>query len=81
MNEQEKLMVFMAHAITRQENDLQHLKAVMMEKLNSSIEKLKQEQEVFWYKRKNFRVHGTLKPFQVLQQNMEPLPEGLTLDM
>ncbi|MDA0739148.1 MAG: hypothetical protein O2999_10155 [Nitrospirae bacterium] len=74
-------MTTMAHAMARLENDLQYLKTVIMEKLNSSIEKLKQEQEVFWYKRKNFRVHGTLKPFQGLQQNMETLPEGLTLDM
>ena len=74
-------MITMTHAMARQENDLQYLKALIMEKLIFSIEKWQQEQEAFWHKSKNYRVHETLKTLQVLLQNMEPPPEGLTLDM
>ena len=81
MTEQEKFVVVMAHAIARQENDLQYLKALLMEKLNVSIEKLQEEQEAFWKKTKNYRVHETLQTLHTLQQDMETLPEGLTLDM
>lgn len=81
MTEHEKLMIMIAHAMARQENDLQYLKALLMEKLNLPIEKLQQEQEAFWKKTKNFRVHETLKNLQTLQQDMEALPEGLTLDI
>ena len=81
MTEQEKLMIIIAHTMARQENDLQYLKAFVMEKLNLPIEKLQQEQEAFWIKTKNFRVHETLKNLQGLQLNMDALPEGLTLDM
>lgn len=81
MTELEKLMIIFAHSMARQENDLQYLKALVMEKLNLPIENIQQEQDAFWKKSQNFRVHETLKTLQALQQDMETLPEGLTLDM
>ncbi len=74
-------MIVMAHAMARQENDLNYLKALLMEKLNLPIETLQGEQDAFWTKTRNFRVHETLKTLHALQQDMETLPEDFTLDM
>lgn len=81
MIEQEKLLIVLAHALARQDNDLQHLKALVIEKLNIPFEEIQREQETFWAQSKNYRVYQILHTLQTLQHDMEKLPEGLTLDM
>ncbi|MEX0829109.1 MAG: hypothetical protein WD032_02595 [Nitrospirales bacterium] len=81
MNEQEKLLVVMAHALAHQENEIQYLKALLIEKLNMKIEEFQQEQDEFWAKSKHYRIYETIKKLQSLEQEMESLPEDVDLDM
>ncbi|TFG59952.1 MAG: hypothetical protein E4H32_09330, partial [Nitrospirales bacterium] len=81
MNKQEKQLVVMAHALAHQENEIQYLKAVLVEKMNMKIEELQQEQDEFWAKSKHYRIYETIKNLQTLQQEMESLPEDVDLDM
>ena len=81
MNEQEKQLVVMAHALAHQENEIQYLKALLVEKMNMKIEEFQQEQDAFWDKSKHYRIYETIKNLQTLQEEMEDLPENLDLDM
>ena len=38
MNKQEKQLVVMVHALAHQENEIQYLKALLVEKMNMKIE-------------------------------------------
>ena len=81
MNDQEKQLVVMAHALAHQENEIQYLKAVLVEKTNMKIEELQKEQDEFWAKTKHYRIYETIKTLQVLQGEMESIPEHIDLDM
>ncbi|MDH5428052.1 MAG: hypothetical protein OEZ05_03110 [Nitrospirota bacterium] len=81
MNEQEKQLVVMAHALAHQENEIQYLKALLVEKMNMKLEDFQQEQDAFWAKSKYFRIYETINSLQALQQEMEALPENVDLDM
>ena len=64
----------MAHALAYQENEIQYLKALLVEKMNMNIEEFQQEQDEFWAKSKHYRIFETIKNIQTLQQEMETLP-------
>ncbi len=81
MNEQERQLVVMAHALAHQENEIQYLKALLVEKMNMNMEEFQQEQDDFWDKSKHFRIFETIKNLQTLQEEMEALPEHVDLDM
>lgn len=81
MNEQEKQLVVMPHALAHQDNEIQYLKALLVEKANMKIEEFQQEQDAFWDKSKHYRIYETIKNLQTLQEEMEDLPENLDLDM
>ena len=81
MNEQEKQLVVMAHALAHQENEIKYLKALLMEKMNMKIEEFQEEQDAFWAKSKHYRIYATIKNLQTLQDEMEALPENIDLDM
>jgi hypothetical protein len=81
MNNQEKSLVVIAHALAHQENEIQYLKAVLVEKTNMDIEEFRQEQDDFWAKTKHYRIYETIKNLQTLQEEMESIPEHVDLDM
>lgn len=81
MTEQEKQLVVMAHALARQETEIQYLKAALMEKLHIQIEEYQKEEEDFWQKSQHYRIYETIKTFQSLHEQVAALPEQLTLDM
>ncbi len=81
MNEQEKQLVVLAHALAHQENEIHYLKAVLAEKMSIDIEKLQQEQEAFWEKSKHYRIYETINNLQTLQQEMDATPKDLDLHM
>lgn len=81
MDKQEKQLVVMAHALAHQENEIQYLKALLVEKMEMKIEEFQQEQDAFWAKSKHYRIHETIKNLQMLQEEMESLPENVDLDM
>ena len=81
MTKEDKLMILVAHILAHKESDIQYLNALIMEKLNIPIEEFQQEQGAFWKKTKNFRVHQTLQTLLNLQQEVEALPQNMTLDM
>ena len=81
MTKEDKLMILLAHSLAHKESDIQYLKALIMEKLNIPIEEFQQEQDAFWKKTQNIRVHQTLQTLLTLQQEVEVLPQGMTLDM
>jgi len=81
MNDQEKQLVVMAHALAHQENEIQYLKAVLVEKMNINIEELQQEQDAFWAKTKHYRIYETINTLQALQGEMESIPEHIDLGM
>ncbi len=81
MNEHEKQLVVMAHALAHQENEIQYLKALLVEKMNMKIEEFQQEQDEFWAKSKHYRIYETIKSFQTLQEEMDSLPDNIDLDM
>jgi arginine deiminase len=81
MNEPEKKLLVIAHALAHQENEIHYLKALLVEKMHLNIEEFQQEQDKFWAKTKHYRIYETLKTLQALQQDMESLPEDLNLDL
>ena len=81
MTKEDKLMIMFAHILAQKESDIQYLKALIMEKLNIPIEDFQQEQGDFWRKTQNFRVHQTIQTLLTLEQEVEALPQGMTLDM
>lgn len=81
MNEQEKQLVVMAHALAHQENEIQYLKALLIEKMDMKIEEFQQEQDDFWAKSKHYRIYETIKNLQTLEEEMEAIPENVDLDM
>ena len=81
MTKEDKLMILLAHILAHKESDIQYLRALIMEKLNIPIEEFQQEQDAFWKKTQNFRVHQTLQTLLNLQQEVEALPQNMTLDM
>jgi len=81
MNNQEKALVVIAHALAHQENEIQYLKALLVEKTKMKIEDFQQEQDEFWAKTKHYRIYETIKNLQTLQEEMESIPEHIDLDM
>ena len=81
MTEQEKQLVVFAHALAHQENEIQYLKALLVEKTNIKIEEFQQEQDEFWAKSKHYRIYETIKNLQTLHQEIESLPHTIDLDM
>ena len=81
MNEQEKQLVMMAHALAHQENEIQYLKALLMEKMGLKVEEFQQEQDAFWEKTKHYRIYETIHTLQNLQREVENLPDHLDIDM
>ncbi len=81
MNNQEKSLVIIAHALAHQENEIQYLKAVLVEKTNMDIEEFRQEQDDFWAKTKHYRIYETIKNLQTLQEEMESIPGHVDLGM
>ena len=81
MTKEDKLMILVAHILAHKESDIQYLNAIIMEKLNIPIEKFQKEQDAFWKKTQNFRVHQILQTLLTLQQEVETLPQNMTLDM
>ncbi len=81
MNNQEKSLGVIAHALAHQENEIQYLKAVLVEKTNMKIEEFRQEQDDFWAKTQHYRIYETIKNLQTLQEEMESIPEHVDLDM
>ena len=81
MTKEDKLIILAAHILAHKESDIQYLKALIIEKLNIPIEQFQQEQDAFWKKTQNFRVYQTLQTLLTLQQEIEALPQGMTLDM
>ncbi len=81
MNEQEKQLVMMAHALAHQENEIQYLKALVMEKMRIKVEEFQAEQDQFWEKTKHYRIYETIHSLQNLQKAVEDLPEHLDIDM
>ena len=81
MNEQEKQLVMMAHALAHQENEIQYLKALLMEKMSIQVEEFQQEQDAFWEKTKHYRIYETINTLQSLQREVEGLPDHLDIDM
>ena len=81
MTEQEKQLVVMAHALARQETEIQYLKAVLMEKMHMNIEDYQKEEDAFWQKSQHYRIYETIKTFQALHKQVAALPEQLNLDM
>ncbi len=80
MDDREKHVLVLAHALAHQENEIQYLKALLLQKTDMKFEEFQQEQEAFWEKTKNFRIHETLKNLQVLQADMDKVPEDMDLD-
>ena len=81
MNDQEKNLLILAHALAYQENEIQYLKALLLEKTNVNFDEFQQEQDTLWTNTKNFRIHQTLQHIQTMRQEIEALPEGLDMDM
>lgn len=81
MNEQEKQLVVMAHALAHQESEIQYLKALLVEKMHMKIEEFQQEEDAFWEKSKHYRIYETIKNFQTLQEEIESIPELVDLNM
>jgi hypothetical protein len=67
--------------LAHQENEIQYLKALLVEKMHMKIEEFQQEQDAFWAKSKHYRIYGTIKNFQTLQEEIESIPEHVDLNM
>ena len=52
-----------------------------MWKKKMRFEEFQLEQNAFWKKTQNFRIYQTLQTLLTLQQEVEALPQGMTLDM
>ena len=79
MKDSEKHVLVLAHVLAHQENEIQYLKALLLEKTNVKIEEFQREQEEFWQKSKHFRIYETLKNLQALQIDIEKVPEDKVL--
>ncbi len=80
MNDAEKHVLVLAHALAYQENEIQYLKALLLEKTDMKFEEFQRGQEEFWENTKNFRIHEVLKNLQTLQADMDNVPEDMDLD-
>ena len=80
MNDREKHVLVLAHALAHQENEIQYLKALLLEKTNVKFEEFQREQKEFWEKTKNFRIHEMLTNLQALEADMDNMPEDMDLD-
>jgi len=81
MNDQEKNLLVLAHALAYQENEIQYLKALLLEKTKVNFDDFQKEQDKLWTNTKNYRIHQTLKHIHAMQGEVEALPEGLDLNM
>ena len=80
MNDSEKHVLILAHALAHQENEIQYLKALLLEKTKVKFEEFQREQEEFWEKSKHYRIYETLKNLQALHADIEKVPEDMNLD-
>ncbi|GJL67289.1 MAG: hypothetical protein NPIRA05_22600 [Nitrospirales bacterium] len=80
MNDHEKYLLVLAHALAHQENEIHYLKAMLLEKTQMPIEEYQREQEEFWEKSKHYRIYETLKNLEVLQSDIEKVPEDMDLN-
>lgn len=80
MNDHEKHLLVLAHALAHQENEIHYLKAMLLEKTQMRIEEYQREQEEFWEKSKHYRIYETLRNLEVLQADIEKVPEDMDLD-
>ncbi|WP_454064097.1 hypothetical protein [Candidatus Nitrospira salsa] len=80
MNDHEKHLLVLAHALAHQENEIHYLKAMLLEKTQMPIEEYQREQEEFWEKSKHYRIYEMLKSLEVLQADIEKVPEDMDLN-
>ena len=80
MNESEKHVLVLAHALAHQENEIQYLKALLVQKTNVKFEEFQREQEEFWEKSKHYRIYETLRNLQTLQADIAKVPEDMDLE-
>lgn len=80
MNDGEKHVLVLAHALAYQENEIQYLKALLLEKTDVKFEEFQRGQEEFWENTKNLRIYEVLKNLQTLQADMDKVPEDMDLD-
>lgn len=80
MNESEKHVLVLAHALAHQENEIQYLKALLVQKTNVKFEEFQREQEEFWEKSKHYRIYETLRNLQTLQADIDKVPEDMDLE-
>ena len=80
MNDSEKHVLVFATALAHQENEIQYLKALLLEKTGMKFEEFQREQNAFWEKSKHYRIYETLKNLQALQADMAKIPEDMDLD-
>ncbi|GJL54562.1 MAG: hypothetical protein NPIRA02_16940 [Nitrospirales bacterium] len=79
MNDHEKHLLVLAHALAHQENEIHYLKAMLLEKTQMPIEEYQREQEEFWEKSKHYRIYETLRNLEILQADIEQVPEDMDL--
>ncbi|WP_447969557.1 hypothetical protein [Nitrospira sp. M1] len=79
MNDHEKHLLVLAHALAHQENEIHFLKAMLLEKTQMPIEEYQREQEEFWEKSKHYRIYETLRNLEILQADIEKVPEDMDL--
>ncbi len=80
MNDGEKHVLVLAHVLARQENEIQYLKALLLEKTDVKFEEFQREQDEFWEKTKNFRIHEVLTNLQALEADIDKVPDDMDLD-
>ena len=80
MNESEKHVLVLATALAHQENEIQYLKALLLEKTGMKFEEFQREQGEFWEKSKHYRIYETLKNLQALQADISKIPDDMDLD-
>jgi len=80
MNDHEKHLLVLAHALAHQENEIHYLTAMLLEKTQMPIEEYQREQEEFWEKSKHYRIYEMVKSLEVLQADIEKVPEDMDLN-
>ncbi len=80
MNDEEKRLLVVAHALAYQENEIHYLKAVFLEKTKMPIEEYQREQDEFWEKSKHYRIYETLKNLQRFEKELDQVREDIDLD-
>ena len=80
MNDHEKHLLVLAHALAHQENEIHYLKALLLEKTKIPIEEYQREQAEFWEKSKHYRIYETLRNLEALQVDINKVPEDMDLD-